>query len=629
MAELPPRPTSMTDLGFTPLRRMTPWLSPTQLFDTAMRVTLSATFGSYSDKREIEASLPDMPPEPYPGPEIWIDYVADIGDAVEPTYAVASLLARPELELAVPGAASVTTSRGRILVMGGDEVYPTASIQAYTDQTIGPYRAALPYVVPDTDAPHLYAVPGNHDWYDGLTAFMRTFCQRNWIGGWRTRQTRSYFAVELPHRWWLWGIDIQFDSYIDAPQFCYFADVIGKQLRPGDSVILCTPTPSWVSAHEEEGENAYRTVDYLERKVIRAKGAEVRLAITGDAHHYAHYVQTDGTAHKITSGGGGAFLSATHHLPPSLELPPAAATDPGKSTPPTHWELKHCYPSKEDSGKLRRRVWRLPMENPGMWAFIGGFYLLVAWMAQSELFGGLASRPSLHQFAWRLAHNPLALLLAVGLVVGLAGFTKTGVPKKRWVLGPLHALAQMAAVLVVIWGVARICSALDLSGFWFALVFILITAPLGGLVGAEILAAYLLVADRFKLNNNELFAAQRGRDWKNFVRLHLGSDGVLTVYPVGIDRTPRGLKLAEGTGNDPWLALENPNLQCHLIEAPIRIEPMAPPPVTTPPGRRRTTTAKATTAAKAARRPAKASPPPAKTVRRPAKRTVAPGNEPS
>jgi hypothetical protein len=47
----------------------------------------------------------------------------------------------------------------------------------------------------------LFALPGNHDWYDGLGAFDNLFCQnrdplleRNGrrIGGWRCVQHRSY-----------------------------------------------------------------------------------------------------------------------------------------------------------------------------------------------------------------------------------------------------------------------------------------------------------------------------------------------------------------------------------------------------------------------------------------------------
>ncbi|MBD0259532.1 MAG: hypothetical protein ICV83_27750 [Cytophagales bacterium] len=47
----------------------------------------------------------------------------------------------------------------------------------------------------------LFAIPGNHDWYDGLASFVKQFCQGRWVGGWRTTQTRSYFALALPHNW--------------------------------------------------------------------------------------------------------------------------------------------------------------------------------------------------------------------------------------------------------------------------------------------------------------------------------------------------------------------------------------------------------------------------------------------
>ncbi len=104
---------------------------------------------------------------------------------------------------------------GAYLILGGDEVYPVGSPREYESRFIGPYKAALPWT--STEHPCMLAIPGNHDWYDGLTGFMRVFGQERWIGGWQTRQRRSYFAVGCRSGWWLWGIDIQFDTYIDAP----------------------------------------------------------------------------------------------------------------------------------------------------------------------------------------------------------------------------------------------------------------------------------------------------------------------------------------------------------------------------------------------------------------------------
>ncbi len=91
--------------------------------------------------------------------------------------------------------------------MGDDQVYPVPKRADYENRLLGPYRAALP-CNHDEDA-ELSAYPGSHDWYDGLVNFMSVFARSYWIGGWRTLQTRSYFAIKLPHRWWLWAVEIQ------------------------------------------------------------------------------------------------------------------------------------------------------------------------------------------------------------------------------------------------------------------------------------------------------------------------------------------------------------------------------------------------------------------------------------
>ena len=83
----------------------------------------------------------------------------------------------------------------------------------------------------------LLAIPGNHDWYDGLTNFVREFCQGGTIGGWYLAQRRSYFAVRLTDGWWLWGIDIPFVSRIDPSQLDYFQRLAAsREFRHGDRV---------------------------------------------------------------------------------------------------------------------------------------------------------------------------------------------------------------------------------------------------------------------------------------------------------------------------------------------------------------------------------------------------------
>ena len=61
-----------------------------------------------------------------------------------------------------------------MLLFGGDEVYPYPSRKAYEQGTEKPYATAI---AGRAERPDVFAVPGNHDWYDSLVAFSRTFCR--------------------------------------------------------------------------------------------------------------------------------------------------------------------------------------------------------------------------------------------------------------------------------------------------------------------------------------------------------------------------------------------------------------------------------------------------------------------
>lgn len=56
------------------------------------------------------------------------------------------------------------------------------------------------------------------------------------IGAWETRQIRSYFVLRLPSRWWVWGVDLQLNGYIDQAQLDFFAHVAAEWMEPGDRV---------------------------------------------------------------------------------------------------------------------------------------------------------------------------------------------------------------------------------------------------------------------------------------------------------------------------------------------------------------------------------------------------------
>jgi hypothetical protein len=279
--------------------------------------------------------------------------------------------------------------------MGGDEVYPTPSTKLYRDRTTGPYEAALQFLEPvgganDVSAT-LYAIPGNHDWYDGLSAFLKQFCSRQWIGGWKTRQHRSYFAIQLPHGWWLWGIDIAFDTPIDSTQMKYFREA-ARVLDPGDSVILATAKPSWKDCERVDDDihdEHYNNLRYFVAETIGEHSeAEVRLMLAGDKHFYARFseqgVGSPDARQKIIAGGGGAYLSSTAGLRDCVTVREPTRSEPGPGRP-TAYELVAAWPSKDESRRLAwHALWRLP-QTTRLYGALGVIVAGLAWLIRRAL----------------------------------------------------------------------------------------------------------------------------------------------------------------------------------------------------------------------------------------------------
>ncbi|MGZ3460601.1 MAG: hypothetical protein ACXU86_19105, partial [Archangium sp.] len=281
-----------------PGRKMVSWYDPLVLATTGMRAIISATIGHQADRRLLDAlATPKVEPSDFsvdaagrPREELWLDFVADLGDGWDSTYAVAVEVSKPTLTLKDETGTPYETRAGEVLVFGGDEVYPTASVKEYEERTLRPWTAAMRGQRP---APHLFAIPGNHDWYDGLVSFMRLFCQGRHPASWQTHQRRSYFAVKLPQGWWLLGTDMQLESDLDDPQVRYFQEV-AKQMRNEDRVILCLAEPAWLVAHmRPPGQRDYldNNLDFLEEQVL---GKKVSVFLTGDIHHYRRHANDEG-----------------------------------------------------------------------------------------------------------------------------------------------------------------------------------------------------------------------------------------------------------------------------------------------------------------------------------------------
>ena len=564
--DLPPaRPREFTprELRFDP-RPATRWFSPGVLTASGLHVGLTSAFGAFLDKRELQTSRGIEVDRRYAGrDEVWIDYVADTGDGFAATATVAHQVAKPALRLRDPDeqeGADLMLPRGDILVFGGDEVYPVASYENYENRLTGPWRAALPWTEPgphDPAHPTVYAVPGNHDWYDGLTGFLRLFGQRQWIGGWRTHQTRSYFAVELPHRWWLWGVDIQSDALIDAPQLAFF-EAAADEAQPGDRLVLATAVPTWTRLQRDP--LAYRNLAYLERAVLRPAGLDLKLTVAGDLHHYARYAHEEATGeggddigptHKITAGGGGAFLHPTHDLPGSVTV----GIDPDDPDDVVDYELVTCYPSAGRSRWLSLNALLLPVRNPSFCVAPALVSLVLLWTIQfglrslerdGESFANAAGTWGWTDLAGGMFRNSLSAALLLVLLGGLFAFAEA----PAWVVGrvrrtaarlalaAVHLATQVVAIATV--ALVALSVATRLEGWWFAVVASTVAFALGGVVCAVVLGAYLAASiglPGLRAHANEAFAAARLTSYKNFLRMHVDGTGALTVYAVGIDRS--------------------------------------------------------------------------------------------
>jgi hypothetical protein len=513
----------------TPVRRkparMTGWFDPGVLSQTATMMVTANIFGRHSDTRLIEA-LGSQPQDSFDysvqgvadlKEEFWLDYVADLGDGWNPTYAIADAISQESLQ---------DTRAGRVLVMGGDQVYPYPSRDAYARRTESPYTAAFSSrnVKPD-----VFAIPGNHDWFDSLVAFSRLFCHPDrGFAGCRTRQTRSYFALQLPQDWWLVGIDLQLGADLDEPQVQYFRRM-SQQMSAQANVILCVPEPQWVYELAYPNYEAYaaRTLEYFERDVLQRP---VRVKLTGDLHFYKRHADSSG-AQQIISGGGGAFMHPSH-APDVPELR-------------NGFTEQSVYPSTRISKGL---VWGnliFPWLNPKAGWLFAIVYGFSAWFASARLdFPDIETfSQALHSVLAAAVRDPFLGLWLVFVVSAIMFFTDTHSRVYRVLGGGLHAIAHLLAALTLAWLFMRLT--VNVLGMQYGhpmqlLVSGLLTFFTGGVVGGFVLGLYLLISMAvFGRHANEAYSSLRIQDFKQWLRLRIDREGVLTGWCFAIDRVPR------------------------------------------------------------------------------------------
>jgi hypothetical protein len=240
------------------------------------------------------------------------------------------------------------------LFVCSDVIYPAGGIGSYQAKFSDPYE--------DYEEP-IYAVPGNHDWYDDGTGFMSWFCgansaprrprQRLFSGPWlrdlvrhrgqnpgtgaaQARQPAPYFAIDAgPLR--LVGIDTGIRGRIDRDQATWLRRVSRESPKPK---ILLTGKPLYVDGDYHPGDIEGDKRQFVD-DVVTNPAHNYIAAIGGDIHNYQRYpvhLKDGRTIVYLVSGGGGAFMHETHTI---LNLDTL-------KVPVTEEEFR-CYPLRGDS----------------------------------------------------------------------------------------------------------------------------------------------------------------------------------------------------------------------------------------------------------------------------------------
>jgi len=287
--------------------------------------------------------------------DVWFDYLADMGDSVDSMYAIAYTTMvsfdgddatatwplgddRKPLTV-VAGGDQGKLPRGQFLFIGGDTAYHVADAATLRARVERPFRWAFTdaqangHLVEHADlhdrSHRIYGIPGNHDWYDNVQGFSQVFrlgsASTSRTGSKDTpiqlpelerMQLASYLAIQLPHGWQLWGLDI--DGGLDARQLAYFESLRPLPARLPERLILATPSPAIAFGAVIPDDKHRKALEDLKiplPAVPLAPGAaptpRYRLDLSGDVHHYARYYPRDriATYGSVVSGLGGAF----HH----------------------------------------------------------------------------------------------------------------------------------------------------------------------------------------------------------------------------------------------------------------------------------------------------------------------------
>jgi hypothetical protein len=473
------------------------------------------------------------------GGEVWIDFVADTGDDATVSEAVARLIAA-EYEVT---ADSMVLPRADVLIHGGDLAYPVATVREMTRRLIVPFNRVLEPLCDWSRPRVLLAIPGNHDWYDGLDGFARlcgapcTFEEPARAGEWSRLsveealhpkpnenpvlawaeafasgtqvqkpgamalagyvpvQHASYFRLALARGVELFGVDRQLRQ-VDPRQRAYFKAPRGAARL----IVLADPARAW----GESRRNGEATLAALEVDPAQ----DPTFILSGDIHHYER--SREGPSVHVVAGGGGAFLHGARVAQDGASY----VRDVEFPGPRASWSM--CL----------RLPWHLALGRAG-WVITCLFATADTLVLATYFRDGLLAGGSIALITSAVVAAATALLVGgprlIARVVALACLFGLGA----------GALPIVAGIISNTAGIYK--SGATQVGHLVAVGSALLVSTLGS---GAVFGAMLATIARLSLNLSQPFAALGEPGFKHFVRMRVhepkGGPATIDVFVIGM-----------------------------------------------------------------------------------------------
>jgi hypothetical protein len=468
------------------------------------------------------------------GRDVYIDFVADTGDDVEVSRAVAELVAAEYEVPSSSGEGTETLPRGDILLFGGDTAYPVATSTEIEARLLRPWNEVFADRY-DGKTRAMLGIAGNHDWFDGLDGFARMFRARSgplakerasaapgaerpvqhfvsWMEafamgkhivkrralplvGYEPVQRASYFALGLAPGLDLWGVDRQLRQ-INFQQRRFFLD--RRSAAPSHSLLLCLPDPLFLYLEPSNiGTEMLQALDLDPTQ-------EPMFCIAGDVHHYERWKM--GPSVHLVAGGGGAFLHGARMSRTEKTLLPDVE-----------------FPGPRASRALLSQVpWRVATGRGGVIP-----HLMLGALFAPALGVGLREGAE----AMDLVSVGAAVIAAI-VCAALAGLRQT-------TYRAVVLLATAAGVLMALVPTAT-HAGFDAALAWLRLspspkTAALVVFGLSIFGGAFVFGCYLAALALFGLNHDQAFAALGHPGYKHIVRMRARADGsAIDAWVIGL-----------------------------------------------------------------------------------------------